>query len=1343
MMAHDFQFHTCRPQEEESFSPEAERACTESNVWFLASGQGAVVWKGKPNELRQSALGRSDRCFSDWICSGFRSRSVSFPNTSGDPKIFERPMQCPAKTESIQKWDGGTGRTSFFLRKPHVAQLFLLPRSMMKSCLVLLALSSALTLTAAEYYVSPNGSSSGDGSQAKPWDLKTAFANNSGKISPGDTVWLRGGTYGSGYSTLFNCNLTGTETAPITVRQYPGEHARVDGGINSNNGWVTFWGFEIMNSSPERLCQNTNRPGGINLYGRGSKAINLVVHDTGHPAIGFWQGVGDGGEINGCIVWNNGLYDLSDPRFPEGWTRGSGTYTQNKDGTRYIKDMIAFRNFTTGINAYTEGTYTDGYYCEGNVVFGHPQWNLWFTGGHTYPEQRLKVVTNFVYLQKNSTTVGGGFGYSSRPEIDVTLLGNYIVSGTGKAVDINRWQDVTMLGNTFISAGQIVGWTLSSAQPGNINNNTYHTTVPIAAFVPGNVPTSFDNWKATTGFDANSTLVPSWPKGIKVVVRNNAYENKRAHIIIYNWDLATTASVDLSGTGLKVGDRFEIRDVQNFLGQPVLSGTYAGGSVTLPLNLTTITPPIGTISHFNANEHTPSDFNCFVLLPTTSTTANTAPTMSAVGAQVTTEDTPTPPIPFQVSDAESSASALTVSGVSDNQALIPNSGIVFSGSGSSRFVSLTPAENQSGTANITLTVNDGSLTASRAFAVTVGAVNDGPTLNNIANQTITAGNNTGALPFTISDPDTAATSLLVSATSSNPGLVPNGNIVLGGSGASRNITVTPAAGQTGTAIITVTVSDGLTTGSRTFTLTVTPPNAAPAVSAGSDQMIALNRTLQLSGTASDDGIPNNTLSVLWSMVSGPGAVVFGNATALATTARFSLEGQYTLQLAASDGQSTSTSTLRVFVVPSDGFGPSITAVTVSSISSTSAVITWTSSQPADTQVQYGTTGAYGLASAKNPQLLTAHTVVLTGLTPGSTYQFRALSEDANGNLAVSGNSTFTTKGLPNVVKVYIPVPVGSGSLTPPMAAFTDTTTQQKYVTSTSAGSGTITCSFYIPEAGDYVIWSRVLAPSYNQDSFYVSVDGGAEDVFDVAENTWSSNWQWTRVNGRNGGDPLTLNPRTFILTPGNHTITFRQRDVGTAVSKLIVTKDTGFVPSDATPVAGSETAATLTNMVIQMTATPGYNMIGNQLTKGNNTLAEILPNVTDGTRIFKYNPSAGNYLNSVFSGGAWSNPGLSFSPGEAMFVYNEKSTAIPLLFTGTLLAGQSLPTAGGMRQICSTVPRAGTFTELFGQPREGDTVYFYDSQAKTYTIHTFDFGVWNQEPFFKVGDGFFFLRAPQ
>jgi len=52
-------------------------------------------------------------------------------------------------------------------------------------------------------------------------------------------------------------------------------------------------------------------------------------------------------------------------------------------------------------------------------------------------------------------------------------------------------------------------------------------------------------------------------------------------------------------------------------------------------------------------------------------------------------------------------------------------------------------------------------------------------------------------------------------------LVPNGNIVFGGSGAARTVTITPVAGQSGTATITVTVSDSALTGSDTLLLTVT------------------------------------------------------------------------------------------------------------------------------------------------------------------------------------------------------------------------------------------------------------------------------------------------------------------------------------------------------------------------------------------------------------------------------------------------------------------------------------------------------------------------------------------
>ena len=100
--------------------------------------------------------------------------------------------------------------------------------------------------------------------------------------------------------------------------------------------------------------------------------------------------------------------------------------------------------------------------------------------------------------------------------------------------------------------------------------------------------------------------------------------------------------------------------------------------------------------------------------------------------------------------------------------------------------------------------------------------NTAPTMTGPANQSIAANAATAALALTIGDAQTAAAALTLSATSSNPALVPTANIVFGGSGANRTVTVTPAANQTGSSTITVTVSDGSLTASSTFTLTVTP-----------------------------------------------------------------------------------------------------------------------------------------------------------------------------------------------------------------------------------------------------------------------------------------------------------------------------------------------------------------------------------------------------------------------------------------------------------------------------------------------------------------------------------------
>ena len=99
--------------------------------------------------------------------------------------------------------------------------------------------------------------------------------------------------------------------------------------------------------------------------------------------------------------------------------------------------------------------------------------------------------------------------------------------------------------------------------------------------------------------------------------------------------------------------------------------------------------------------------------------------------------------------------------------------------------------------------------------------NTAPTISSVTDRSIAVNANTGAIPFTIGDDFTAAASLALTKTSSNITLVPTANIVFGGSGAARTVTITPVANKLGAATITITVSDSALTASDTFVLTTT------------------------------------------------------------------------------------------------------------------------------------------------------------------------------------------------------------------------------------------------------------------------------------------------------------------------------------------------------------------------------------------------------------------------------------------------------------------------------------------------------------------------------------------
>ncbi|MEJ2245913.1 MAG: hypothetical protein P8Y80_07545 [Acidobacteriota bacterium] len=86
--------------------------------------------------------------------------------------------------------------------------------------------------------------------------------------------------------------------------------------------------------------------------------------------------------------------------------------------------------------------------------------------------------------------------------------------------------------------------------------------------------------------------------------------------------------------------------------------------------------------------------------------------------------------------------------------------------------------------------------------------------------------------------------------------------------------------------------------------------------------------------------------------------------------------------------------------------PAIGSIVVSGQTGTEATINWTTDEASDSQIEYGTTTAYGGVTSLDSSLLMSHSQVINGLTMGEVYHFRVLSSDEAGNLAVSGDDTF-------------------------------------------------------------------------------------------------------------------------------------------------------------------------------------------------------------------------------------------------------------------------------------------------------------------------------------------------
>jgi hypothetical protein len=113
----------------------------------------------------------------------------------------------------------------------------------------------------------------------------------------------------------------------------------------------------------------------------------------------------------------------------------------------------------------------------------------------------------------------------------------------------------------------------------------------------------------------------------------------------------------------------------------------------------------------------------------------TAPAISSIADQTTSEDTPLPPIDVTLNDLDNVWN-LTVTATTSDPSLIPLDGIVISDYGPNRTIRVTPASNRTGSADITLIVSDGLTMTSETFTVVVTPVDDAPEVSPLFDWTI-------------------------------------------------------------------------------------------------------------------------------------------------------------------------------------------------------------------------------------------------------------------------------------------------------------------------------------------------------------------------------------------------------------------------------------------------------------------------------------------------------------------------------------------------------------------------------------------------------------------------------
>ncbi|MFZ5863437.1 MAG: fibronectin type III domain-containing protein [Nitrospirota bacterium] len=249
-------------------------------------------------------------------------------------------------------------------------------------------------------------------------------------------------------------------------------------------------------------------------------------------------------------------------------------------------------------------------------------------------------------------------------------------------------------------------------------------------------------------------------------------------------------------------------------------------------------------------------------------------------------------------------------------------------------------------------------------------------------------------------------------------------------------------------------------GDFTFTTSAAPDTTPPVISGTTASTVsATSSVITWSTNEVSTSVVDYGLTTAYSATSSDAVRVTSHSITL-TGLTASTVYHYRVRSVDAAGNNASSSDF-VFTTSAapDTTPPTLTGISAGSITSTGASITWTSNEAATTQVEYGTTTAYGASTTLNATLVTSHSATVSGLLAATTYNYRVRSADAAGNLAVSGNRTFTTSAAPDTTPPSI-FNLTTTDVTPTSAVVTwstneAATSQVEYGLTTAYGQRTV------------------------------------------------------------------------------------------------------------------------------------------------------------------------------------------------------------------------------------------------------------------------------------------------